>query len=142
MTGFRVASLTMRLRLPFLLLSIGALLALPGTAGAAVSCPNSNPVVNENNCMGPGSTAWQLTNYDQGGITGYATKSSINLGESVTLRIAVPSGSGNAEVNVFRMGWYGGAGGRLVYQNKKVAITNDRNCETPDETTGYWSCAN
>jgi YD repeat-containing protein len=117
-------------------------LALPAPAGAAVSCPNSNPVVNENNCMGAGSTAWQLTNYDQDGITGYATKSSVNLGESVPLRIANQSGSGSAEVNVFRMGWYGGAGGRLVYQNKKVTINNDRHCESPDETTGYWSCEN
>jgi PKD repeat protein len=132
----------MRVRLPLLLLLLGALLALPAPAGAAVSCPNSNPVVNENNCMGPGSTAWQLNNYDPDGITGYATKTSVNLGEGVPLRIAVPSGSGNAEVTVFRMGWYGGAGGRLVYQNKKVAITNDRECEDADETTGYWSCAN
>jgi YD repeat-containing protein len=142
MRRFRVAPLTMRFRLPLLLLLLGALLALPGTAGAAVSCPNSNPVVNENNCMGAGSTAWQLTNYDQDGITGYATKSSVNLGESVPLRIANQSGGGSAEVNVFRMGWYGGTGGRLVYQNKKVAIGNDRNCESPDETTGYWSCKN
>jgi YD repeat-containing protein len=132
----------MRVRLPLLLLLLGALLALPGTAGAAVSCPNSNPVVNENNCMGAGSTAWRLTNYDQDGITGYATKSSVNLGESVTLRIANQVGSGSAEVNVFRMGWYGGTGGRLVYQNKKATIGNDRNCESPDETTGYWSCEN
>ncbi len=132
----------MRVRLPLLLLLLGALLALPGTAGAAVSCPNSNPVVNENNCMGAGSTAWRLTNYDQDGITGYATKSSVNLGESITLRIANEAGSGSAEVNVFRMGWYGGTGGRLVYQNKKVTIGNDRNCEAPDETTGYWSCEN
>jgi YD repeat-containing protein len=132
----------MRIRLPLLLLLLGALLALPAPAGAAVSCPNSNPVVNENNCMGPGSTAWRLTNYDQDGITGYATKSSVNLGEAVTLRIANRAGSGSAEVNVFRMGWYGGTGGRLVYQNKKVTINNDRNCEAPDETTGYWSCEN
>jgi YD repeat-containing protein len=132
----------MRVRLPFLLLLLGALFALPTSAGAAVTCPNPNPVVNENNCMGAGSTAWQLTNYDQDGITGYATKSSVNFGESVPLRIANQAGSGTAEVNVFRMGWYGGAGGRLVYQNKKVTIANDRHCEAPDETTGYWSCEN
>jgi len=117
-------------------------MALPAPAGAAVSCPNSNPIVNENNCMGAGSTAWQLTNYDNSGVTGYTTKSSVNLGESVPLRIANQAGTGTAEVNVFRMGWYGGAGGRLVYQNKKVTINNDRHCESPDETTGYWSCEN
>jgi YD repeat-containing protein len=92
--------------------------------------------------MGAGSSAWQLTDYDQGGITGYATKSSVNLGESVPLRIAVPSGTGNAEVTVFRMGWYGGAGGRLVYKASKVMINNNRNCESPDFTTGLWSCEN
>ncbi|MET0558381.1 MAG: PKD domain-containing protein [Solirubrobacterales bacterium] len=132
----------MRIRIPLLLLLLGALFALPAPAGAAVTCPNPNPVVNENNCMGAGSTAWQLNNYDQGGITGYATKSSVNFGESVPLRIALASGSGSAEVNVFRMGWYGGAGGRLVYQAKKVTVNNDRYCESPDTTTGYWSCEN
>ncbi len=143
MAGFRVGPLTMRVRTPLLLLFLlAALVALPAGAGAAVTCPNSNPVVNENNCMGAGSTAWQLTNYDQSGIVGYATKSSVNLGESVTLRIANQDGEGNAEVSVFRMGWYGGAGGRLVYQNKKVVIANERRCEAPDETTGYWSCGN
>jgi YD repeat-containing protein len=143
MPGLRVGPLTMRVRTPILLLLLfAALLALPAGAGAAVTCPNPNPVVNENNCMGAGSTAWQLTDYDQSGITGYATKSSVNLGESVTMRIANQSGSGSAEVNVFRMGWYGGAGGRLVYQNKKVTIANSRHCEAPDETTGLWSCAN
>jgi len=92
--------------------------------------------------MGAGSTAWQLTNYDQDGITGYATKTSVDLGEGVPLRIANQAGTGSAEVSVFRMGWYGGSGGRLVYQNKKVTINNDRHCESPDETTGYWSCEN
>jgi PKD repeat protein len=142
MASLRVAALKMRLRTPLLLLLLGAVFALPAHAGAAVTCPNTNPVVNENNCMGAGSTGWQLTNYDQNGIVGFATKSSVNFGESVPLRIALPSGSGSAEVNVYRMGWYGGAGGRLVYQAKKVTVNNDRNCESPDETTGYWSCEN
>ena len=33
------------------------LLAGPANAGAAVTCPNANPIVNENNCMGEGTTA-------------------------------------------------------------------------------------
>jgi YD repeat-containing protein len=132
---------------PFLLVAIAtaalvASAAGAGSAQAAVSCPNANPVVNENNCMGPGSTGWMLTNYNADGITGYATQGSVNLGSSVTLRIAVPSGNGKAEVNVYRMGWYGGLGGRLVYTAKSVAVTNGRNCMTPNEETGYWSCGN
>ncbi len=122
---------------------MSALLIVPAThADAAVTCPNANPVVNENNCMGAGSSAWQLTDFEAGGITGYATQGSVNLGSSVSLRIASQSGSGKAEVNVFRMGWYGGAGGRLVYQAKSVTINNGRGCEDPDETTGWWPCDN
>jgi PKD repeat protein len=121
---------------------LGVLLLLPAHAGAAVTCPNPVPVVNENNCKGPGSTAWQLTNYDQGGITGFATQSSVNLGQSVKLKIAVPDGSGHADIDVYRMGWYGGAGGRLVYQSHNVAVSSNRNCEPPDEETGLWECTN
>jgi len=127
--------------LPLVLLAL-LLLGPSASAEAAVTCPNANPVVNENNCMGAGSTGYRLTNYDPSGITGYAAQGSVNLGSSVNLRIAVPSGSGKAEVTVYRMGWYGGAGGRLVYTAKSVNVTNSRRCEEPDEQTGYWSCGN
>jgi PKD repeat protein len=129
--------------LPLVLGTLLSLLVFPGSsAEAAVLCPNSNPVVNENNCMGAGSTGYKLTDFEAGGIAGYATQGSVNLGSSVTLRIAVPGGNGKAEVTVFRMGWYGGAGGRLVYTAKNVSVTNDRDCEDPEEETGYWSCGN
>jgi PKD repeat protein len=132
----------MRRRNLLLLPLLGATLLLPAHASAAVTCPNPVPVVNENNCKGPGSTAWQLTNYDQGGITGFATQSSVNLGQSVKLKVAVPDGSGHADIDVYRMGWYGGTGGRLVYQTHNVAVTSNRNCEPPDEETGLWECTN
>ncbi len=127
-------------------LILAALLFVPlfasSSADAAVLCPSANPVVNENNCMGAGSTGYKLTDFEPGGIAGYATQGSVNLGSSVTLRIAVPGGSGKAEVTVFRMGWYGGTGGRLVYTSKSVTINNSRGCEDPEEDTGYWSCGN
>ena len=34
-------------------------------AMGAVSCPNANPVVNENNCMGAGSQGWRLGNFSE-----------------------------------------------------------------------------
>ena len=30
---------------------------------AAVTCPAANPVVNENNCKGAGSTGWRIENW-------------------------------------------------------------------------------
>ena len=132
----------MPLRALFLLPLLGVALLLPPSADAAAGCPNPNPVVNENNCMGPGSTAWRLTDYEPDGIAGYATESSVDLGQSLTLKIALASGLGNADITVFRMGWYGGDGGRLVYQVDSVPVENRRNCNTPDFTTGYRDCAN
>ena len=47
-----------------------------------------------------------------GGIEGYATAASINKGESVGLKVNSADGS-TFRVEVYRTGYYGGAGARL-----------------------------
>ena len=51
---------------------------------AEVSCPNANPIVNENNCMGEGTTANQsaIENYSED-LGGFTTQSGYELGENV-----------------------------------------------------------
>ena len=50
---------TLRLALLAALVACAAALAAhPPAAMAAVTCPNANPIVNENNCMGAGTTAY------------------------------------------------------------------------------------
>lgn len=125
-----------------------AALALFGLAGAtkahaAVVCPNPIPVVNENECH-TGTTAWE-TNEDSPNLGGYTTKTSVNLGESVTLKIArngpiAPTKT--VSISVYRMGYYEGTGGRLVNSASNVAINNDFSCEPLNETFGEVSCAN
>ena len=34
-----------------------SMLTAPARAAAEVTCPNANPIVNENNCMGAGTTS-------------------------------------------------------------------------------------
>jgi PKD repeat protein len=112
-------------------------------AQADVVCPNPVPVVNENQCK-TGTTAWR-TEDDSTNLGGFTTQTSVNLGESVTLKIArnAPvSPTKTASIAVFRMGYYEGLGGRLVHSASNVAINNDFTCGTMDPTTGHVSCAN
>ncbi|HST54965.1 MAG TPA: N,N-dimethylformamidase beta subunit family domain-containing protein [Solirubrobacteraceae bacterium] len=122
------------------------LLALVGPARAAadVSCPNSNPIVNENNCMGAGTSANQLGNYSED-IGGFTTQTSYNLGQSVQLKIgtdepAVPATKVN--IAIYRIGYYGGSGARLISAANNVTVNNSFTCNAPDATTGRLSCAN
>jgi YD repeat-containing protein len=121
-----------------------ALLVVAPHASAAVTCPNANPVVNENNCKGAGTGDWWISDYSTD-LGGFTTKTSYNLGENVVLKIGrnaptVPQMS--AQVSVYRMGYYGGDGGRLVHTSSNFTINNDFNCLPMDANTGKVDCAN
>ena len=116
----------------------------PARAQAEVACPNSNPVVNENQCK-TGTSAWRGIEEDSPDLGGFTTQTSVNLGESVTLKIGrngPVSPTKTATIETFRMGYYDGLGGRLVNTATKVVINNDFTCEKMDEVTGKVSCAN
>src|SRR6478609_32429 len=123
--------------------TVGVLLAT-GSSSAAVTCPSAVPVVNENNCKGEGTSNWMFQNYDEG-VAGFATQTSFNVGQSVPLKIArdtpTPGGT-KVNITVFRMGYYGGEGGRQVYSATNVAVANNFTCKAPNATTGELSCAN
>jgi PKD repeat protein len=128
--------------LPLLLAGLLALAIAPAGASAAVQCPNPNAVVNENNCMGAGTSAWQLTNYSDN-VGAFATQTSYNIGSSVPLKIGTSlSGSQKVNLSVYRIGWYGGTGGRLVYTQSNIAVNNTFTCNAMDATTGKVSCSN
>lgn len=77
----------------------------------------ANPIPREN--ARPGTTDWQLTYVRAANdcrspwIEGYASRASVAAGESIDLMISADP-PGPVRVEVYRMGWYGGAGGRLV----------------------------
>ncbi|TMK56776.1 MAG: PKD domain-containing protein [Actinobacteria bacterium] len=135
----------LRLSLPVLAAVITVAVFLGGGSSAAVSCPNANPVLNENNCKGEGSSDWLTGNYDDN-VAGFATQTSFNRGQSVPLKIARNASPGSTKVNieVFRLGYYGGEGARLVNTASNVTVPNNLTCKTakPDPVTGEYSCAN
>jgi hypothetical protein len=136
-------------RLPSLaVLVLAGLIALTvisltqASSAEAVTCPNANPVINENQCKGAGTTAWRLQNYNSIDVAGFPTQTSVNVGQSVTLKIARSSGPGDVDVRVFRMGYYGGTGGRLVNSANGVGVTSYTGCNDMDDTTGLENCNN
>ena len=115
----RVGWMTFRPRLALSIATVFTVAALVGAAApamAAVTCPNANPVVNENNCMGAGSQGWRLGNFSEN-IAGYTTQTSFAKGASVPLKIArnapiLPQT--RVDITVYRTGYYGGEGARLI----------------------------
>jgi hypothetical protein len=72
---------------------------------AFVSAPN--PVQRENAL--PGTTAWQMR--ASGSAELYATPISAAPGDAVSVHVSTPD---RYRLTVYRLGWYGGAGARLV----------------------------
>ena len=128
------------------LLAVAILLFGAQPAAAAVSCPSPIPVVHENNCMGAGTTAWKLTNYSDT-IGGFSTRTSVNRGEDVVLKIGrnnlAPSTT-YADVSVYRIGYYGAKGGRLISaaSSNGVVVNNTHSCNPRDTVTGLLDCGN
>src|SRR5216110_3684183 len=87
------------------------------SAPVSVTVVNASPIVLEN--QQPGSMGWSMwpagKPADDAGkqIKGYASATSVNLGESITFYVTVNPAQ-QYTMDVYRMGWYQGLGGRLM----------------------------
>jgi len=67
----------------------------------------------------PGTGDWQITGVGEAGaIEGYASSVSATRGETITLYVSTRARSFHVEA--YRMGWYGGTGGRLVWTSSDM----------------------
>ena len=84
----------------------------------------------ENNKLG--STAWQLTNPAVNGeIEGYASATSVNKGSSIDLY--VNSSTSTYNIDIYRMGYYGGKGARLLQSLSNISsIAQVKPCLNPN----------
>ena len=85
--------------------------ATAGVSGSGRAAPTGNWVVTEN--AKTGTSAWRITPGASKGIAGYADKTSAKLGGTVTLY--VDTGASTFRVEAYRLGYYGGLGGRLIW---------------------------
>ncbi|HET8825008.1 MAG TPA: fibronectin type III domain-containing protein [Terriglobales bacterium] len=127
-------------RRKFLYGMVAAPLALRMRANAATF---DNPTYSEN--QQPGTLNWQiaLSGYSRSDdsslqIKGYASASSVNQGESITFYVTVNPVQ-MYTIDVYRIGWYGGKGGRLMQQ---IGPLNGATQPAPtlDSTTGMVVC--
>jgi hypothetical protein len=114
----------------------GLLLVLIGAGIGQISFANTNPVKKEN--LKPGTTDWQLTNpADNRQIEGFASLTSVPQHGSIDL--FVNTRDANYSLNVYRIGWYGGTGGRLVLGPITLPGA-EQYMPSPDPVTGVFSC--
>ncbi|BAZ53359.1 Ig domain protein group 1 domain protein [Nostoc sp. NIES-4103] len=102
----------------------------------AMSHNKNNPIIIENRKIG--TTDWQLTNpATQREIEGYASLTSVNRGEEIKLFVNTKEPSYTIEV--FRMGWYNGAGGRLILPAiQRIGVKQPN--PIVDQVTGLIEC--
>src|SRR6059036_3660279 len=100
-----------------------------------------NPIVTEN--QQPGSTGWRLTpplisDDATGQIKGYASATSVNQNENITLYVTVNPAQ-TYTIDFYRLGWYAGAGGRLRLHVDSLGGVQQPPCDS-DPTTGLIAC--
>ena len=105
---------------------------LPAAPAALVARAADNPVTIEN--RRPGTSAWEGHEEQGSAIEGYASEVSVLPGETIHLHVSTDPGAAY-EVQVYRLGWYGGAGGRLVAVDENDGVPRP---QTADETGASW----
>src|SRR5262245_18137726 len=125
--------------------AIPGFVAMLGVATAPVTdAAQGNPVVVEN--QQPGTSAWDIVSgngliaTDAGAqIKGYASAASVNKGESIAFKVSV-SPAQTFTIDVYRIGWYGGLGGRLMHHAGPMNGTTQATCPR-NSTTGLIECS-
>ncbi len=117
-----------------LLFLVGLAGALPSPAAAAL---NAIQIENAN----PGTPGWDAfaSVAQQDAISGYGSKISVNHGGSLDLYVTTTAPS--FTIDVFRTGWYGGVGARLMASLGTFPGVHQA-IPAPDPVTGMVSAAN
>ncbi len=108
--------------------------------------PTSGPqpsVAQEN--RSPGSGGWRLPGpaaevggLAHGNVSGYVAQQAVRPGETESVYVNAP-GAASVRIRVFRIGWYGGAGGREVLASQSLPVPQQPPC-THSLDTGLTEC--
>ncbi len=117
--------------------------AANAAAGTGSSCSSAayaaNPIVAENTC--PGTSDWRanLPLGPQNAIEAFTAPVSVGIGQSIKMYVSTTAPS--YSFRVYRMGWYQGFGGRLVYSSKAIQGINQP-APLVDQATRMVSASN
>jgi hypothetical protein len=110
---------------------------------AAAQAPSSctNPIACENQLPGTPQSAWDVGPNDGDTIEGFADPFSVNVGQSINFKIKSPASS--YAIDIYRMGYYGGDGARLVDSiTPDIASSQNQPICSTSTTTGLVDCGN
>jgi sugar lactone lactonase YvrE len=106
----------------------------PGDDGGGIISRLPNPIPAENAL--PGDDGWRLTKPAASReIEGYARQTSVTAGESVEVAVSVQPSAAHFSYRVYRLGDYGGTGGRRRIDGPTLQAT-PRAIPEPDAATG------
>ncbi len=113
-------------RRDLLKLTAGAAVGLSGMPHSALARAQSADVIRAENAKA-GTRDWMLsktgvdeaTKYRCPWIEGYCSQASVRAGETLQIYVSADPAS-DFTLDVYRLGWYGGDGGRLVHQFGKL----------------------
>jgi hypothetical protein len=108
---------------------------------SAFAAAQTNPIVLEN--QQPGSTGWEIDFGRSGSdavgqIKGYPSATSVNKGDNITFHVSV-NPSQTFTIDVYRLGWYGGLGARLMQHIGPLNGIRQPSCPV-NATTGLIEC--
>jgi Domain of unknown function (DUF4347)/Domain of unknown function (DUF4082) len=91
---------------------IDALGGSENISSSGVSITAQNAIVLEN--QNAGTRNWEITNpANSNEIAGFAAATSVNKGEALPIKVSLAQ-AGQYRIDVYRLGYYGGNGGRLI----------------------------
>lgn len=131
------------LRIALVALVAGSLL-ITTQARSAKADPcgaGGNPVACENSKTGSPASAWDVGAGEGTTIQGFADPFSVNLGGTVNLKIESPAKS--YTIDIYRMGYYGGDGARLITSiTPNISVSQHQPSCATNTATGLIDCSN
>ena len=141
----RALALTRRVHLRLVALPTAVVLAggLVVAASAAPASPAScaNPIACENQLPGTPQSVWDVGPGEGTTIQGFSDPFSVNVGGSINFKIDSPATA--YAVDIYRMGYYGGDGARLVASiTPNISVSQSQPACNTNASTGLVDCGN
>ena len=105
---------------------------------ATATAPTQSNAISVEN-QKPGTTNWKIANMASTEIAGYAGATSVNKGEKLDIKVSLAQ-PGNFTIVVYRLGYYGGAGGTLVTSSDLLNGITQNACIITDSATNLVEC--
>jgi len=122
-------------------LGLLAACALAQKGGAQACEIPANTIVAENCKEGNPSTEWDINGSGDSKIQGFATDISINVGETISFKIATDSTA--YRIDIYRLGYYGGNGARRVATiRSSVPLPQKQPPCLIDDSVRLYDCGN